>query len=437
MKSLSSLSNARIFNVLALAGTSLLILGDMIPSPWGYILNAAIIVFLSLAFYNINKVENELKRMTLIVSALSKGDFESRMTNITEKGTLGNFQWRLNEMADSVDSFIREATASMEHVSRNKYFRRIIEAGMHGSLLSGAQIINRATQGVEDKMNGFMRIADDLDTSLNQVVQQINTTTENLVKSTDAMQHSVVSTRREVDAAMRDSNETSKSVQTISAAAEEMSSCIAEITQQMEKTSRTARSAVEESSRAHGAIDDLTRMADKIGEVVDIIKGIAEQTNLLALNATIEAAHAGEAGKGFAVVAGEVKQLAGQTNNATCEITGLVNNIQLATRKVVQTFAAIDSNITEINDASTVVAAAIEQQSAASREIAYSADRASMDTCNITGNVHDINQNIENVSDAARNAMQATDDLSQNVTRNVSSLLFKMNVFMTELKKIA
>lgn len=437
MKSSSSLSNARIFNALALAGTSLLILGDMIPSPWGYILNAAIIVFLSLAFYSINKVENELKRMTLIVSALSKGDFESRMTNITEKGTLGNFQWRLNEMADSVDSFIREATASMEHVSRNKYFRRIIEAGMHGSLLSGAQIINRATQGVEDKMNGFMRIADDLDTSLNQVVQQINTTTENLVKSTDAMQHSVVSTRREVDAAMRDSNETSKSVQTISAAAEEMSSCIAEITQQMEKTSRTARSAVEESSRAHGAIDDLTRMADKIGEVVDIIKGIAEQTNLLALNATIEAAHAGEAGKGFAVVAGEVKQLAGQTNNATCEITGLVNNIQLATRKVVQTFAAIDSNITEINDASTVVAAAIEQQSAASREIAYSADRASMDTCNITGNVHDINQNIENVSDAARNAMQATDDLSQNVTRNVSSLLFKMNVFMTELKKIA
>lgn len=437
MTSLSSLSNARLLNGLALVATVFLLLGGISASPWASIADVAIIIFLSLSFYNLNKLESELKRMTLTVSALAKGEFESRLTKITEKGTLGEFQWRLNEMADSVDAFIRESTAAMQHVSRNKYFRRIIEAGMHGSLLSGAQIINRATQSVEDKMNGFMDIAGDLDRSLNQVVEQINTTAENLVKSTDAMQNSVICTRHEVESAMRDSNETSKSVQTISAAAEEMSSCIAEITQQMEKTSRTAKSAVEKSAQAHGMIGDLTNMTDKIGEVVTIIKKIAEQTNLLALNATIEAVRAGESGKGFAVVAEEVKQLAGQTNAATGEINELVSNIQIATKKVVRTFSSIDSVIIEVNEASTIVAAAIEEQSAASKEIACSADRASMDTNNVTGNVHDINQNIEKVSAAANNAMQATEELSQNVTQNVRALLLKMNVFMDKLKKIA
>lgn len=436
MTSLSSPSKIRLLNGLSLAGAALILCG-VTMQPWAGMISAAIAVFLIFSFYHLGKIERELARMSVTVRALAKGDFEARITDITEKGTLGDFQWGLNEMADSVDAFIREATAAMDHVSQNKYFRRIIESGMQGTLLGGARIINRATQNVEDKMNGFMSIANDLDISLNDVVTQINMTADDLVKSTDAMQASVTATREEVSAAMRDSNETSKSVQAISAAAEEMSSCIAEITQQTEKTSRTARSAVEESAHAHGMIGDLTQMTDKIGEVVNIIRKIAEQTNLLALNATIEAARAGDAGKGFAVVAGEVKQLAGQTNAATEEITELVGNIQLATKKVVETFSAIDSVIIEVNEASTIVAAAIEEQSAASKEIAYSADRASSDTNNVTGNVHDINLNIEKVSEAANNAMRVTGDLSQNVTQNVRGLLLKMNVFMEELKKIA
>lgn len=296
MMSLSSLFKVKLLNGFLLVGCILLFSGVAMPL-WGTILTVVLIILPALSFYHLNKVEREIKRITSTVGALAKGDFEVRLTKITEKGSLGDLQWRLNEMVDAVDAFIREATAAMEHVSRNQYFRRIIETGMQGALLSGAQIINRATQNVEDKMNGFVEVANDLDISLNRVVQQISTTAQDLTQSTDIMQCSVRATRQEVDSAVRDSNETSISVQTISAAAEEMSSCIREITQQMEKTSQVARSAVDESAQARAIINELTQMTDKIGEAVHIIKKISGQTNLLALNATIEAARAGEVGK--------------------------------------------------------------------------------------------------------------------------------------------
>ena len=319
----SSLSSARLLNRIALGMCLLtggaLFVGGM-AGLWVGLAGIAVVAACQVgANLKLKKSEAEIERMSQVVSALAKGDFEARLTSITEKGKFGEFQWALNEMVDAVDAFIREATAAMEHVSRNQYFRRILESGMHGTLLNGARIINRATQSVEEKMNGFVNVASDLDTSLNEVVQQINSTARTLESSADTMQSSVSIKTQGADAAMRSSDTASMSVQTISAAAEEMSSCIAEITQQMSKTSSIARTAVEESAAAKETVTELSHMADKIGEMVGMIEGIAGQTNLLALNATIEAARAGEAGKGFAVVASEVKELAGQTSKATEE----------------------------------------------------------------------------------------------------------------------
>lgn len=438
MMNLSSLSSARLFNGTALIACvitgGILFLSD----SWHALVGIVIVVACQTASsLKIRKAESEIERMTKTVSSLAKGDFESRLTNITEKGKVGEFQWALNEMVDAVDSFIREATAAMEHVSRNQYFRRIMESGMHGSLLNGARTINRATQNVEDKMNGFVNVATDLDVSLKEVVQQINATTKALESSADTMQKSVSITSQGADAAMRSSDSASMSVQTISAAAEEMSSCISEITQQMSRTSSISRMAVEQSAATTQTITELSQMADKIGEVVRMIEDIAGQTNLLALNATIEAARAGEAGKGFAVVASEVKELAGQTSKATEEIAGLVTSIRESVDNVVRTFTAIGSVISEVNEAATVVAAAIEEQSAASKEIASSAEYASSGTDGVADNVREINQSMVQVGQATSDVIQATGSLSQQVVRRVHLLLNKMEAFMMELQKIA
>lgn len=441
MMNLSSLSSARLFSGVALAACLLaggaLFLGKA-AGLWAGMSGILIVALCQIgAMFKLKKSEIEIERMARVLKELAAGNFEARLTNITERGAFGQFQWALNEMVDAVDSFIREATAAMEHISRNQYFRRILEAGMHGNLLNGACIINRAAQNVENKMNGFVNVATDLDTSLTAVVQQLNSTAKTLESSADTMQNSVSMTSQRADAAMLSSDNASISVHTISAAAEEMSGCIAEITQRMNKTSSIAKAAADESVAAKGTITELSQMADKIGEAIKMIEDIAEQTNLLALNATIESARAGEAGKGFAIVANEVKELAGQTGKATEEISGLISNIQNATQKVVRAFTAIGSVISEVNEAATTVAAAIEEQSMASKEIASSAQRASIGTNDVAGNVREINQSMADVGRAANDVILATGDLSQQAVKRVHNLLDKMGAFMSELKKIA
>jgi methyl-accepting chemotaxis protein len=130
-----------------------------------------------------------------------------------------------------------------------------------------------------------------------------------------------------------------------------------------------------------------------------MINAIAGQTNLLALNATIEAARAGEAGRGFAVVAGEVKSLASQTATATEEISRQVAEIQGATGQAVAAIRAIGGAISGIDEKMTAIAAAVEQQRAATTEISRNFQQAAQGTREVTdtiGSVARLNQETGN-----------------------------------------
>jgi methyl-accepting chemotaxis protein len=123
-------------------------------------------------------------------------------------------------------------------------------------------------------------------------------------------------------------------------------------------------------------VQSLSEAAGRIGEVVQLITDIAAQTNLLALNATIEAARAGEAGKGFAVVAGEVKQLANQTARATDEISAQIATVQGISAQAVDMIARVRETIRDVHGVAAAIAAAVEQQNAATAEISRSAQLA-------------------------------------------------------------
>ncbi|TRO87173.1 HAMP domain-containing protein [Glycocaulis profundi] len=204
-----------------------------------------------------------------------------------------------------------------------------------------------------------------------------------------------------------------QNVDTVAAAAEEMTSSISEIAQQIARSSSIAQSAATQVRDANGDVTTLSEAAGKIDGVVRLINDIAEQTNLLALNATIEAARAGEAGKGFAVVASEVKSLAEQTARATGSISEQISGIQGATGKAVEAIGSIGKVIAEMNEISTAIAAAMEEQRAAAAEITRSAQDAAGGTKRVSESITAVDQAASETGQCAAQVDQASRTLNK------------------------
>jgi methyl-accepting chemotaxis protein len=197
-------------------------------------------------------------------------------------------------------------------------------------------------------------------------------------------------TSQRAEGAVDASNEASTNVETAASAANELSASIDEISRQLGQTSNLVRVASEEAGVTNGQIGALANAAQKIGDVVKLIQDIAGQTNLLALNATIEAARAGEAGRGFAVVASEVKSLAVQTAKATEEIGSQIAGVQNSTGTAVKAIGRIADRMQEINTHAAAVAAAVQQQNAATGEISQNVASAARGTKEIVTVLADV-----------------------------------------------
>ncbi|MBV9562969.1 MAG: HAMP domain-containing protein [Bradyrhizobium sp.] len=216
-----------------------------------------------------------------------------------------------------------------------------------------------------------------------------------------------------VSAVAAAAEQTSSNVQTVSAGTEELSSSIAEIGRQVVTSAQIARKAVDEAGTTDATMQGLADNASRISVVVDLIQVIASQTNLLALNATIEAARAGEAGRGFAVVASEVKSLASQTAKATDEIRGQIASMQDVTTSAVTAIRKIGETIGEINDVTTTIAAAVEEQGTATREIARNIQHAAGGTSEVSTNIVGVKSASAEAGTAAADVLKASAALRQ------------------------
>ena len=202
-------------------------------------------------------------------------------------------------------------------------------------------------------------------------------------------------------AASHSSGQTAANVQAVASAAEELVASVQEIGRRVDDAATITNQAVSLSQKTNDIINGLAVSADKIGQVVGLINTIAAQTNLLALNATIEAARAGEAGKGFAVVATEVKALASQTAQATADIAAQIETVQGGTDSAVTAIQDISTVINSINEISTSIAAAIEEQGAVTREI-------SQNMMTAADGVGVVNDSLTSIADATRAANEST-----------------------------
>jgi methyl-accepting chemotaxis protein len=272
----------------------------------------------------------------------------------------------------------------------------------------------RLTQERRQEMHA---LADAFEASVKSVVTEVSTGATTMRGTASAMSETAGSTRTRTTAMATASEEASANVQTVAAAAEELSSSIVEIGRQVTQSTKIATQAVQDAGRSNTSMEGLAAAAQKIGDVVKLINDIAGQTNLLALNATIEAARAGEAGKGFAVVASEVKSLANQTAKATEDIAAQVASIQAATKDAVGAIAGVARTIKEVSEIATTIAAAVEEQGAATQEIARNIQQAASGTQEVQSTVTEVARAVDETGKQAGDVLGAAENLSrQSVT---------------------
>lgn len=300
-------------------------------------------------------------------------------------------------------------------------------------------ILAAALNGMGDKLKELFRIDElrQLGDVLARASSQMDSMSDEFTARAEGMAgraNTVATAAEEMSVNMSNVAQAMEGVQeaanTVATAAEEMSATISEIAQNSEKAKEITNQAVEKGSQTSERVHQLGLAAAEITKVTETITAISSQTNLLALNATIEAARAGEAGKGFAVVANEIKELAQQTAKATEEIKGKIADIQKATDVTVEDIKSITEVINDIDSIISTIAAAVEEQSVTTRDIAQNIGNISQ---NIAEAGENVNQSSEVAQDIAKDIAEV--NVEVNEMANSSSQLKQSAEELIELSK--
>jgi methyl-accepting chemotaxis protein len=266
--------------------------------------------------------------------------------------------------------------------------------------------------------------------SVGELVSQMAVGSAALATTAELMTATANETNQQASTVAAAAEQAGTGMQSVSSAADELSSSIAEISRQVTQSARVTDKAVSDAHRTDAIVRALAEEAGKIGQVIGLITNIAAQTNLLALNATIEAARAGDAGKGFAVVASEVKSLATQTTKATEEISVQIGQIQTATQEAVEAIHNISQTISEVSTIATAIASAVEEQGAATAEIARNVSQTAAAAQEVTHTITSVSRAADGTGKAAGEVFSAAGALSTQARQ----LTGEVKGFVTSIK---
>jgi methyl-accepting chemotaxis protein len=364
------------------------------------ILGAAVVIGIGVSFYLVHDVSSGINSIVEPMQALGKGDLSAEVPHQGEKTEIG-------AMAGVLQVF-KEA------------------------LIAKKAADEAAARDAESKIERGRRVDNitrEFESMIGEIVQTVSSASTQLEASASTLTSTADRSQRMATTVAAASEEASTNVQSVALATEEMASSVGEISRQVQESALMAGDAVGQARATTDRVSELSKAASRIGDVVELINTIAGQTNLLALNATIEAARAGEAGRGFAVVASEVKALAEQTAKATGEIGQQITGIQAATNDSVGAIKEISSTIERLSEISSAIAAAVEEQGAAT-EIARNVQQAAQGTQQVSSNITDVQRGATETGTASSQVLSAAQMLSNDSNR----LKTEVSKFLTNVR---
>jgi methyl-accepting chemotaxis protein len=373
----------------AMADASELALREAMKTRMAVALGLAALLMCALSLLLGRAISQPISAMTSALTKLAGGDFNIALPGLDRRDEIGEMAGAARVFKDNMIETGRlraEQVADQQVLSRQRRDERL-----------------RLASGFQDAVGS---IVDNLSSEATELEAAASTLTRTAGTTLDLS--GVVSGA---------STEASCNIRSVAAAIEEMSSSVGEIGRQVAQSSSIAQTAVEHAKTTDARITALSDAAGRIGDVVKLITGIAEQTNLLALNATIEAARAGEAGRGFAVVAQEVKALAAQTARATDEIGVQISGMQTATGESVDAIKQIGTVILRISEVSSMIAAAVEEQSVATREIARNVQMAASGAAQVGSAISEVHQGAADTGSASGQVLASAQSLSSQAGR--------------------
>ncbi|MGE3245912.1 MAG: methyl-accepting chemotaxis protein [Beijerinckiaceae bacterium] len=347
----------------------------------GLLIVACLVILLDLVLANYTR---SLEQMAAAVKRLADNDMN---VDFSAAGAHGE---------------VREIAIALQELKQKLDERSALAQQVEGW---GAEAVKRQ-QTLDELIETFRN-------TVNDGLGQVATHSDQMIESADCLTHIARQSANEAESAAGSTATALQNVRTVAAASEELSHAIREIEGQVNQTRNVVEKASTTTSKTTTTIDGLANKAQEIGEIIGLIQAIAEQTNLLALNATIEAARAGEAGRGFAVVAQEVKSLAGQSAAAASRVSNHVESIQAATADAVAAIASISATMQEAEQFASGIAIAVEEQSAATREISKSANDAAEGTKSAAGKMSGLKSMVGETDQAAAQVHQAAADVTE------------------------
>jgi methyl-accepting chemotaxis protein len=363
---------------------------------------AAVAIGLALAVLIGRGIARPVADLTSATQRLAEGDLARDIPALNRRDEIGRMAQALRVFrANALDA--RDLQGAADRVRQAKDRRQ--------------EAMDRHTQDFGVATSGVME-------GLERASQQVKDSAEELYAATQRTHASSEETAKGAAASTR-------RLAAVAAATGQMSASIGEIGQQAARAADAARQAVARATETDAKVGGLAAAAEQVGTVVRLIDDIAGQTNLLALNATIEAARAGDAGRGFAVVAGEVKALAAQTSRATGEIAGQIAAMRAAADEAVGAVRDVCGVIAQIDAVATVIASAVEEQGATTRDIAASVQAMTGDT----RQVGEAMQDVSAVSLSAGAASRRVLGVAEEVGRTAHVLAEEMTQFLRAMAR--